>query len=139
MSKEKISELHNLMKEAKMYSLPTSCKCGYVAKKNWIEMENHYCICSQYRNAIKIRVKTMKQKHIDVKSIGIDTIEKVEKVAIELRRIEKEKKGAGYEQLEFIKKDIPESLYGGLKTCLDNPEAEIKCHLHYKTNDNGNK
>lgn len=126
------------MKEAKMYSLPTSCKCGYVAKKNWIEMEKHYTICSQYRNAIKIHVKTM-QKHIDVKSIGIDTLEKVEKVAIELRRIEKEKKGAGYEQLEFIKKDIPEILHEGLKTCLDNPEAEMKFNLHYKINEDGSK
>lgn len=41
------------MKEAKMYSLPLNCPCGYFAKKNWIEMEAHYDKCGQYRILVK--------------------------------------------------------------------------------------
>ncbi len=49
----KREELYKLMKDAKMYSLPTNCTCGYVAKKNWIEMELHYDKCGQYRTIVK--------------------------------------------------------------------------------------
>ncbi len=51
--KSRREELYKLMKDAKIYSLPTSCPCGYVAKKNWIEMEEHYDKCAQFRSLIK--------------------------------------------------------------------------------------
>ena len=54
------------MKEYKIYTLPTSCTCRYVAKKNWIEMEVHYDKCGQYR--ILVRKSFAEQKRINDKS-----------------------------------------------------------------------
>jgi hypothetical protein len=51
---DKINELHNLMHDAKLYSLPISCTCGYKSNTTWIEMENHYLKCGQYRQSVKI-------------------------------------------------------------------------------------
>lgn len=59
----KIRELHNLMHDAKLYSLPISCTCGYKSKTNWIEMESHYLKCIQYRQSVKIlMLKNKKNK-----------------------------------------------------------------------------
>lgn len=49
----KINELHKLMHDAKLYSLPISCSCGYTSPTTWIIMESHYLKCSQYRDSVK--------------------------------------------------------------------------------------
>lgn len=61
MSKHR-ADLLKLMKENKVYQLPTSCRCGYKAKDgNWIDMEKHYETCGQYRNHLNNEVKKLKK------------------------------------------------------------------------------
>lgn len=129
------AELLKLMKESKMYTLPTSCRCGYKAKDgNWIDMEKHYENCGQFRNIVKMRSVELKQQIQEPeKSIGIQLTEKLVQVISELRGIEKEFKGQGYAELENMKSILSNGSYNVIKHALDNPNKEVKVDITYNT------
>jgi hypothetical protein len=130
------AELLKLMKEHKMYTLPTSCRCGYKAKDgNWIDMEKHYESCGQYRNSVKIYAKELAQKKSVEKPFGFEAVDKIEAMVKEIRKAELENKGEGYKYLESIKNKMPEKirqpLYEAIKYCLDNPDKSFTCNVEY--------
>ncbi len=130
------AEMLQVMKEHKMFSLPTSCRCGYKAKNdNWTDMEKHYETCGQFRNLVKIRAKEMNQPKVNVKSIGFDTAEKIEALVKEIRKVESENKGEGYKYLEVVRKNASEKmrepLCKAIKDCLDNPDKPFTCTVDY--------
>ena len=112
------------MKEAKMYELPTSCPCGYKAKKNWIEMEVHYDKCSQFRSLIK------NESTIKIKK-GMFIVKSLDKFIPMIREQEALKKGSGYSVLESFKNEFTPDIYQLLKSCLDNPDKDHKIYLKY--------
>lgn len=129
------AELLKLMKESKMYTLPTSCRCGYKANDgNWIDMEKHYENCGQFRNIVKMRSVELKQQIQEPeKSIGVQLTEKLVQVISELRGIEKEFKGQGYAELENMKSILSNETYKMIKHALDNPNKEVKVDITYNT------
>lgn len=136
----KRAELLKLMKDAKMYTLPTSCKCGYRAKdNNWIDMEKHYENCGQFRNIVKMRCAEFKQQISEpTKSLGIQLTEGIIQIINELRDVEKQFKGQGYAELENLKGNISEGSYRAIKHTLDNPNAEVKVNIHYNFKNENN-
>lgn len=118
-----------------MYTLPTSCRCGYKAKDgNWIDMEKHYENCGQFRNIVKMRSVELKQQIQEPeKSIGVQLTEKLVQVISELRGIEKEFKGQGYAELENMKSILSNETYKMIKHALDNPNKEVKVDITYNT------
>jgi hypothetical protein len=127
------AEMLKLMEENKMYSLPTSCRCGYKAKNgNWVDMEKHYETCAQFRNIVKMRSVELKQQIQEpVKSIGIQLTEKIVEIISELRDIEKEFKGQGYTELENMKSILSNGSYKVIKHALDNPNKNVKVNINY--------
>ena len=134
MSQSKREELHKLMKESKTYSLPTSCTCGYVAKKNWIEMEAHYDKCAQFRTLVKSLIKN--KSNPSIKSIS-DLKNSLEKVVPLLRQMELNKKNSGYAKLIQYKNELkmPEDMYLYLESCLDNPDKDYNVVMNFKLNE----
>lgn len=66
-----------------------------------------------------------------MKLTGVELRDKMEHLVTELRRLEKEKSGDGYANLEFAKKDLPDDMYLALKECLNSPDKKFICNVDY--------
>ena len=65
---------------------------------------------------------------------SIELAEQMSEAVQQLRLEEKNSPGAGYKALEQFEKELPREMYDTFKMLLDNPNAELKIHIHYHKN-----